>query len=68
MVTEHEMAENLNYVHCVFQELEDMGIELPMGDYEMVYKTVEEARDYFDSSRKKMLPRRWFLRRNSYPK
>jgi len=43
------MTENLNYVHCVFQELEGMGIELPMGDYDMVYKMLEEARDYFDS-------------------
>ena len=45
---EQALIENLNYVHCVFQELEVMGIELPMGDYDMLYEMVEYARDYFD--------------------
>ena len=41
------LMEHLNYVHCVLQELENIGIELPMGDYGVVYRMVEEARDYF---------------------
>jgi hypothetical protein len=48
MTTEHEIHENLNFVHCVLQELETMGVELPMGDYDMLYAMVESGRDYFD--------------------
>jgi hypothetical protein len=39
------VADNLNNVHCIFQELENMGVILPMGDYQYAYGVIEEARD-----------------------
>jgi hypothetical protein len=39
------VADGLNNVHCIFQELENMGIILPMGDYQYAYSVIEEARD-----------------------
>ncbi len=41
------MEEKANYVHCVFQELESLGIALPIGDYNLVYSYLEEIREYF---------------------
>lgn len=39
------LSEQLNNIHCVFQELENVGVELPMGDYQQIYLVLEEARD-----------------------
>jgi hypothetical protein len=41
-------VEKLNYIHCVFQELEDMNIVLPMGDYNLMYDIIEDIRDDFE--------------------
>lgn len=41
-----ELEEKLNYVHCVFQELETMGINLPIGDFNLCYSYLEETREY----------------------
>ena len=38
-------AEQLNWIHCLFQEIENSGYELPMGTYEIVYSILEDARD-----------------------
>lgn len=45
-----EMEEKANYVHCVFQELEVLGIHLPIGDYNLVYSYLEEIRQYIGGS------------------
>ncbi len=39
--------EKINYVHCVFQELETLNISLPMGDYNLMYSYLEEIREFF---------------------
>jgi hypothetical protein len=41
------LAEQLNNLHCIVQELETSGVELPMGTYEGIYNTLEEAREAF---------------------
>jgi hypothetical protein len=40
-------AGKINYVHCVFQELETLGISLPMGDYNLMYSYLEDIRELF---------------------
>jgi len=50
MTAEHQIHENLNYLHCVIQELENDGVELPMGNYYMLYEMIENARDYFEQN------------------
>lgn len=35
----------LDWLHSLFQELEDMHLELPMGDYHYVYWLIESIRD-----------------------
>lgn len=45
------IVEKLNYVHCIFQELEGQGIALPMGDYNLVYDILEDIRDDFEFER-----------------
>lgn len=37
--------EKLEFLHCLFQELEDLKIALPMGDYSLVYDIIEDMRD-----------------------
>lgn len=44
-------VEKLNFIHCVFQELEDQGIALPMGDYNLMYDILEDIRDDFEFER-----------------
>jgi len=39
------LSDKLNNVHCIIQELERAGVDLPMGDYEYIYDVLEEARD-----------------------
>lgn len=46
MTNIEQLEEKLNYVHCVFQELETMAINLPIGDYNLCYSYLEEAREY----------------------
>ena len=41
-----QLEEKINYVHCVFQELEANGNTLPIGDYNICYSYLEEAREY----------------------
>jgi hypothetical protein len=42
------IVDKLNYIHCVFQELEGMNISLPMGDYNLMYDIIEDIRDDFE--------------------
>jgi len=49
MIKLKELEEKINYVHIVFQELEDMAISLPIGDYNLCYSYLEEAREYIRS-------------------
>jgi hypothetical protein len=37
--------EQIEFVHCLIQELENKGIELPMGDYNLIYDYIEGARN-----------------------
>jgi hypothetical protein len=37
--------EQLDFVHSLIQELESNKIELPMGDYGLVYDYIEGARE-----------------------
>jgi hypothetical protein len=39
-----DSIEQMNFIHSLFQELENGGLELPMGDYNLVYKYLEDAR------------------------
>lgn len=43
-----DMAERLNNVHCIIQELENAAVELPMGDYDYVYRAIEDARKFVE--------------------
>lgn len=46
MKTAMEMfAEQINFVHCVFQELETQNVSLPMGDYNQIYGYLEDVRE-----------------------
>ena len=47
MTTLDRHAIELDFVHSVFQELEAQGVKLPMGDYGIVYKYIEDAREVF---------------------
>ena len=40
------MAEQMNNIHCLIQELEN-GIEITEGDYQFIYRYLEIAREYF---------------------
>jgi hypothetical protein len=40
-----DFENELEWLHALFQELENAGVELPMGDYEYVYGIIEEMRD-----------------------
>lgn len=44
----NNIVEKLNYIHCVFQELQGQGIPLPMGDYNLMYDILEDIRDDFE--------------------
>jgi len=37
--------EQIDFVHSLIQELENKGVELPMGDYNLIYDYIEGARD-----------------------
>lgn len=37
--------DQLDFVHCLFQELESQQTNLPMGDYNLIYKYLEDARE-----------------------
>jgi hypothetical protein len=42
---------NIDFIHSLFQELENNKIELPMGTYAMVYDILEDLReDYIFAS------------------
>lgn len=43
-----DIEEKLNYIHCLFQELEAQGISLPIGDYNLMYDYIESIRDGFE--------------------
>lgn len=36
--------EQIEFVHSLIQELENKGVELPMGDYNLIYDYIEGAR------------------------
>lgn len=46
--TDPAYTEKINYIHCLFQEMEDKNINLPMGDYNLVYDVLEEIRDLLE--------------------
>lgn len=46
--TDPSYVEKLNFIHCLFQELEDKNISLPMGDYNLIYDILEDIRDLFE--------------------
>lgn len=46
--TDPGYVEKLNFLHCLFQELEDAKTVLPMGDYNLVYDILEEVRDIME--------------------
>ena len=43
-------VQGLEWVHSLLQELEKEGVELPMGDYGVAYKAVEDAREFLSST------------------
>lgn len=43
-------VDQVEYVHCLFQELESAGISLPMGDYMLVYDILESIRESLELS------------------
>ena len=43
-------VQGLEWVHSLLQELENEGVELPMGDYGVAYKAVEDAREFLSST------------------
>lgn len=40
-----DYIEQINFVHCLFQELESQQKDLPMGDYNLIYQYLENARE-----------------------
>tara|TARA_A100001037_G_C14975723_1_gene555808 strand:+ start:599 stop:838 length:240 start_codon:yes stop_codon:yes gene_type:complete len=40
------MAEQMNNIHCLIQELEN-GVEITEVDYQFIYRYLEIAREYF---------------------
>lgn len=46
--TDPSYYEKINFIHCLFQELEDKNVPLPMGDYNLVYDMLEEIRDLME--------------------
>ena len=43
-----DVSEKLNFIHCLFQEMEELRISLPMGDYTLVYDIIEDIRDDYE--------------------
>lgn len=37
--------DRVEYIHCIFEELENLNIGLPMGDYTLVYDILEDIRE-----------------------
>lgn len=42
--------DRVEYIHCLFQELENLNIGLPMGDYMLVYDILEDIREDLELS------------------
>lgn len=40
-----DAIEQINFVHSTFQELENLDISLPMGDYNLMYDYLEFIRE-----------------------
>ena len=47
----NDFAEQINFVHCVFQELETQNVLLPMGDYNLIYSYLEDIRELLSKER-----------------
>ena len=43
------LAEQINFVHCLIQELETLNVSLPMGDYSLVYQYLEDVREHLEN-------------------
>lgn len=43
-VIEDDNLYTINWLHSLFQELENNKVELPMGDYPLVYEMLEAIR------------------------
>lgn len=39
------LSEQINTVHCIVQELQNAGVDMPMRDYDYVYSALESARE-----------------------
>lgn len=44
-------TDGVEFIHCLFQELEDQNIRLPMGDYTMIYDILEGIREELNERR-----------------
>ena len=44
-MSQSNVVQGLEWVRSLLQELEDEGVELPMGDYGVAYQFVEDARE-----------------------
>lgn len=42
--------DRVEYIHCLFQELENLNIGLPMGDYMLIYDILEDIREDLELS------------------
>lgn len=61
-------AANLDWLHSLLQELEDQGVELPMGDYTVAYDAAETARDLLNGEPVYYQPESWrWCRRHNGP-
>lgn len=43
------MCMKVDYVHALFQELENAGIDIPMADYMSIYGYLEDVREYVET-------------------
>jgi len=41
-------TDQIEWLHCMMQELEASGVALPMGDYAEVYEILEAVREDLD--------------------
>ena len=49
-ITNSLKIDRVEYIHCLFQELENLNIGLPMGDYMLVYDILEDIREDLELS------------------
>lgn len=42
------MCMKIDYIHALFQELEEKGIDIPMANYMTIYGYLEDVREYIE--------------------